>query len=75
MASKPKGRLKREDRVEWKTPQGKTTGRIKSTLTSPTTIKGHKVAAAPDNPKYLVESDKSGKKAAHKRASLKKSRT
>ncbi|WP_246450630.1 DUF2945 domain-containing protein [Sphingomonas rhizophila] len=33
---------------------------------------GHKVAASKDNPEYLVESDKSGKRAAHKPSALKK---
>jgi hypothetical protein len=30
------------------------------------------VAASQDNPEYIVESDKSGKRAAHKRSALKK---
>jgi len=34
-------------------------------LTSPTSIKGHKVTASADNPEYLVETD-DGKRAAHK---------
>ena len=75
MASKQNNRLKAGDRVEWKTSQGKTSGRIKAKLTSPMKIKGHTVAASPDNPEYLVESGKSGKKAAHKGSSLKKTRT
>ncbi|HEY9666240.1 MAG TPA: DUF2945 domain-containing protein [Coleofasciculaceae cyanobacterium] len=64
--------LKTGDQVEWKTSQGKTTGKIKKKLTSPTDIKGHHVAASADNPEYLVESDKSGKEAAHKPESLEK---
>ncbi len=58
--------LKIGDRVQWKTSQGNTTGTIKQKLTSPTDIKGHHVAASGDNPEYLVESDKTGKEAAHK---------
>lgn len=64
--------FKKGDRVEWNTAQGKTTGEVKKKLTSPTDIKGHHVAASQDNPEYLVESDKSGKQAAHKPESLKK---
>lgn len=64
--------LKTGDKVEWKTSQGETTGKIKKKLTSPTDIKGHHVAASADNPEYLVESDKSGKEAAHKPESLEK---
>ena len=65
-------KLKKGDQVEWNTSQGKTTGTIKKTLTSPTDIKDHHVAASKENPEYLVESDKSGKEAAHKSESLKK---
>ena len=64
--------LKKGDHVEWKTSQGKTTGKVKKKLTSETDIKGHHVAASKDNPEYLVESDKSGEEAAHKPGSLKK---
>jgi hypothetical protein len=67
-----KASLKKGDKVEWETPQGKTSGTIKKKLTSPTKIKDHKVAASEDHPEYLVESDKSGKQAAHKPESLKK---
>ena len=41
-------------------------GKIKKKLTRPTEIKGHHVAASPDNPEYLVESEKTGAEAAHK---------
>ncbi|MFN7116373.1 MAG: DUF2945 domain-containing protein [Saprospiraceae bacterium] len=64
--------FKTGDRVEWNTPQGKTTGRIKKKLTKPLDIKGHHVAASEDNPQYLVESDKSGEEAAHKPEALRK---
>ncbi|MBD2257836.1 DUF2945 domain-containing protein [Pseudanabaena sp. FACHB-2040] len=63
--------FKKGDSVEWKTSQGKTTGKVEKKLTSPTDIKGHHVAASQDNPEYLVKSDKSGKEAAHKPDSLK----
>lgn len=63
--------LKKGDKVEWETSQGKTSGTVKKKLTSPTKIKGHKVAASKDNPEYLVETE-SGKEAAHKPQSLKK---
>jgi len=65
-------KFKKGDKVEWETSQGKTEGTIKEKLTSPTDIKGHHVAASKDNPEYLVESDKTGKEAAHKPESLKK---
>lgn len=64
--------LEKGDKVAWKTPQGKTEGKVEKKLTSETEIKGHKVAASEDDPQYLVKSDKSGNKAAHKPDALEK---
>ena len=64
--------LKKGDKVEWQTTQGKTTGTVKKKLTAPTKVKSHKVAASKENPQYLVETDKSKKEAAHKPGALKK---
>lgn len=64
--------LKKGDLVEWETSQGKTSGKVKKKLTSPTNIKGHKVAASKENPEYLVKTDASKKVAAHKPESLTK---
>ncbi|MBD2506909.1 DUF2945 domain-containing protein [Nostoc muscorum FACHB-395] len=64
--------FKKGDRVEWNTSQGKTTGKVVKKLTSPTGIKEHHIAASEDNPEYLVESEKTGKQAAHKPDALKK---
>jgi hypothetical protein len=64
--------LKKGDKVEWETSQGKTKGEIEKKLTKPTKIKSHKVAASKDNPEFLVKSSKSGKVAAHKPSALKK---
>jgi hypothetical protein len=58
--------LKPGDGVQWNTPQGKTTGTVKKKLTAAKTIKGHVAKASKQNPEYLVQSDKSGKQAAHK---------
>ena len=63
--------LKAGDRVSWSSHGGKAKGKVVKELTSPTTIKGHKVAASKDNPEYLVETDE-GKQAAHKPSALKK---
>jgi hypothetical protein len=59
------------DKVGWESSGGHSDGKVVKKLTSPTEIKGHKVAASKDNPEYLVRSDKSGKEAAHKPGSLK----
>jgi len=65
-------KVKKGDKVEWETSQGKTTGTVKKKLTEPMDIKGHHVAASADNPEYLVESEKTGAEAAHKPDALKK---
>jgi len=64
--------LKKGDKVEWNTSQGKTHGVVERKLTSGTKIKGFTAKASKDNPEYLVKSDKSGKEAAHKPDELKK---
>jgi Hypervirulence associated proteins TUDOR domain len=68
----PQEEFKQGDRVEWKTPQGKTWGTVKEKLTSETEVGGQKVNASEDDPRYLVESEKSGKEAAHKPDALSK---
>ena len=60
------------DTVEWNTPQGKTRGTVKEKLTSRTEVGGQTVAASEDDPRYLVESAKSGKEAADKPDALEK---
>lgn len=64
--------LKSGDKVKWDASQGEVKGTVEKKLTAPTTIKSHKVAASPENPEYLVKSDKTGAKAAHKPDELKK---
>ena len=64
--------LKKGDAVEWSTSQGKTHGTVEKKQTTKTQIKGHTVAASKDDPQYIVRSDKTGAKAAHKPESLKK---
>jgi hypothetical protein len=64
--------LKPGDKVEWDSSGGHSVGEVVRKQTSPTQIKGHKVAASPENPEYIVRSDKSGTEAAHKAEALKK---
>lgn len=64
--------LKKGDHVAWSTSQGETHGTVERKITEPMDIKGHHVAASPDNPQVLVKSDKTGAKAAHKASALKK---
>lgn len=64
--------LKAGDTVKWDHSQGATEGKVVRKLTRPTQIKGHKVAASNDHPQYLVESAKTGARAAHKPSELRK---
>ncbi len=57
--------LKSGDKVEWDSSQGVVRGTVIAKVTKPMMIKSHKVTASPDKPEYLVESDKTGAKAAH----------
>ena len=63
--------LKTGDRVAWNSHGGEAVGRIVRKQTSPTEIKGHKVAASADEPQFIVETDE-GKRAAHKPEALRK---
>lgn len=64
--------FKRGDRVEWKFGRGKAVGVVKKKLTARTTVGGQVVAASKDDPRYLVETEKSQKQAAKRAAALKK---
>lgn len=64
--------VKPGDKVTWGTSQGETHGTVEKKVTSPMKIKSHKVAASAKDPQYLVKSDKTGAKAAHKPEELKK---
>ena len=64
--------FRKGDRVEWDTSQGATHGHVIRKQMSPTQIKRHNVKASKENPQYIVESDKSGKRAAHKPGELRR---
>lgn len=61
------------DRVSWAHAQGRSEGRVIKVLTEDCTIESFRVSASPDDPRYLVESDKTGARAAHKAEALRKS--
>jgi hypothetical protein len=70
-------RLNKGDSVEWSTPQGKTSGKVVEKLTGEKRVgnkgqKGTKVKGSKEDPRYVVESEGSGKKAAHKPDALTK---
>jgi len=62
---------KKGDHVTWSSHGGTAHGVVEKKQTSPTTIKGHKVAASKDNPEFIVKSDNGGR-AAHKAEALRK---
>jgi hypothetical protein len=53
-------------------PAGQTRGTVKKKLTSRIEVGGQTVVASEKDPHYLVESEKSGKEAAHKPEALAK---
>lgn len=65
-------KLKPGDKVSWETSQGETEGVVEKKQTARTKIKGHTVAASPDAPQWIVRSDRTGEKAAHKAEALTK---
>ena len=60
------------DKVSWNASQGEVTGKVEKKLTRPIKIKSQSIKASAEDPKYLVRSDKTGKKAAHSPVALKK---
>lgn len=56
--------------VEWNTSQGKTHGKIIEKKTSDFELDGHTHRASDDEPQYVVESAKTGARAAHKASAL-----
>ena len=64
--------LKPGDKVKWDSSQGEVHGKVEKKQTTPTKIKSHEVKASKENPEYIVKSDKTGAKAAHKPDELRK---
>lgn len=64
--------LSKGDKVHWNTSQGQTTGKTVEKKTKEFTLDGQKFKASEDEPYWVVESEKSGSKAAHKESSLTK---
>ncbi|GAA4672908.1 hypervirulence associated TUDOR domain-containing protein [Frondihabitans cladoniiphilus] len=60
------------DQVTWNTSQGKTHGEVVEKRVSEFEFDGQKFNASKDEPYYLVKSDKTDAKAAHKESALTK---
>ena len=59
------------DRVRWSSHGGEGVGRVKRRITSDTRAVG-RVRASPDDPQYLVESERSGGEAVHRPSALRR---
>lgn len=58
------------DRVSWGTSQGRTQGRVVERKTADFQHDGQQFRASDDEPAYLVESEKTGARAAHRGSAL-----
>jgi hypothetical protein len=64
--------VKKGDHVSWNTSQGETEGKVVEKKTDDFEMYGKTRKASEDDPQVIVESDKSGKEAAHKEGSVEK---
>jgi hypothetical protein len=64
--------LSKGDEVHWNTSQGRTTGTLVRKRTSDFEFDGQHFRPTDDDPYWIVESEKSGKQAAHKESALTK---
>lgn len=58
------------DSVSWNTSQGTTHGTVQEKRTSDFQFEGQQFRPTDDDPYYVVESEKTGAKAAHKESAL-----
>ena len=64
--------ISKGSKVSWNTSQGRTHGKAVERRTNEFTFEGQKFTASDDEPYWIVESEKSGKRAAHKESALTK---
>jgi hypothetical protein len=64
--------IKVRDRVSWNTSQGRTQGVVVERRTSDSEFDGQKFTASADEPVFIVESEKTGARAAHKASALRR---
>jgi hypothetical protein len=64
--------LSKGDRVSWNTSQGRTHGKVVERHTKDFEFDGQHFTASTDDPAYVIESEKTGAKAAHKGSALRK---
>ncbi|PPI20383.1 MULTISPECIES: DUF2945 domain-containing protein [unclassified Rathayibacter] len=64
--------MKKGDKISWNTSQGETHGELVEKKTKEFQFEGQKFNASEDEPYWIVQSDKTDAKAAHKESSLTK---
>jgi hypothetical protein len=64
--------FRKGDRVEWDSHGSTVTGTIEQKITERTEAGGRTVDASPEEPQYLVRSEKSGRTAVHKPDALRR---
>ena len=64
--------IKVGDRVSWDSPQGRTQGKVVERKTKDFQLAKQQWRASEDEPMYVVESEKTGAKAAHEPSALRK---
>ncbi|MFL6080555.1 MAG: DUF2945 domain-containing protein [Ornithinibacter sp.] len=64
--------LPKGSKVAWNTSQGETHGTVQDKRTKDFTFEGQQFRPTDDDPYYIVESDRTGAKAAHKESALRK---
>ncbi|GLY01959.1 MULTISPECIES: DUF2945 domain-containing protein [Actinoplanes] len=63
---------KKGDKVSWRSHGETVHGTVEQKITKRTEAAGRTVAASPDEPQYRVRSDRTGRDAVHKPASLRR---
>ncbi|QHC71394.1 DUF2945 domain-containing protein [Rathayibacter sp. VKM Ac-2801] len=64
--------MKKGDKISWNTSQGETHGELVEKKTKEFQFEGQKFNASDDEPYWIVQSDKTDARAAHKESSLTK---
>lgn len=64
--------FRKGDEVSWSTSQGETHGAVQERRVRDFTFAGQQFRASEEEPYYIVESAKTGAKAAHKESALRK---
>lgn len=62
--------IRKGSKVTWSTEQGATEGTVVERKTADFTLAGHQFRASDDEPMFVVESARTGKRAAHKESAL-----